>query len=253
MADEMTLYPQESTKKGAMKGWKDWSLPTKVIVGSGAVIVLSLFALAVWPKKAAASQGASPAPPPPAPPPEGGLHPNYTNPKSITVHLNQLPMLRPLMGNTKGSTYWVLGDELAPPVGAYIAAGAAATGNDGSVDAGSSSTMFLPDFAAQVANHGMDGLTPADVWFVVLGPKQEKRAVGALKESIAHLRKALPQQRILWVLARSAPGEIAQALNEAGEEWVRSANDDARAAQEAFAAATAESMDDINTAFPAQA
>ena len=243
MADETTI--QEDTKV-TVKGWKSWSLPTKVIVGSGAVIVLGLVALAVWPKKAAASQG-EPTPPTPQPPEK--LHPNYTNPKSVAVHLNQLPMLRPLMGSTKGSTYWVLGDELAPGVGAYITAGAAATGNEGSVDAGSSSTAFLPDFAAQVANHGMDGLTPADVWFVVLGPKQEKRAVGALKESIAQLRKALPQQRILWVLARSAPGELAQALNEAGEEWVRSENDDARAAQEAFAAATAQSMDDINTAF----
>ncbi len=158
-------------------------------------------------------------------------------------------MLRPKMGNTAGSTFTILGDDkaLSDGVSAYLTAGGVATGNENLGNASLASTTFLSDIGAILANHpgALGEMPPSDVWVLVLGPGEEKIPVGALKQSLAQFRKVAG--------TKSAPAEIAKALNEGKEEWVRSSADDATSANDAWKALTATSIADINAAFPTSA
>jgi hypothetical protein len=178
----------------------------------------------------------------------------YTNAPTIALNHATLPVLRAQTGSTAASSYWILGDEAAGPVSDALipilglppvaASSAAQTGAPGK-------ETFIADLGAQVALSGAGTLPPADVWFVVLGKDQAAADVAATQQSIAQIRKVLPNQRILWVLSYSAPGSIAKAISEAKEEWIRSEADDAAlVASDIVKASMAADGVAINAAFP---
>ncbi len=272
MANE-TTPPKETLRQK----WE--KLPTEKKIGAGISVAALLGAAAstFWPKKAAASSEPAAGT---APAPGAGdtpmLEPMYSVVPAVNVNFNQLPLLRPIIGSTPGSTYWVLGDDINMPDQAVPAMGESLhnmTGFDGALDAsgvrtpnnepvappwGDPTKRFISDFAASVAQgpiptgiNAPNGLPPADLWIVALGPSQEKMSVGAMKESLALLRTSLPAQRILWVLSKSVPPETAKALTESKEEWIRSYGDTrAQMAVDAYMAATRPTAESLNVVFP---
>lgn len=221
------------------------------------------------PKPEEAAAGTTPLPPGGTPtPPVPVVEATYSLAPAVALHPALLPVLRPVMGSAAGSNYWILGDEAAAPFSTTFGAGVdALQGNKlaqpiSSAEAGATTT-FISDFGAQVAgptsttgmpgHAGGDGkpLDPADVWLIILGPSEKSVPVGATTQSIQQIRQAIPNQRILWVLAKSVPGEIAKAIGDAREEWFRSSSDLTDIiADEAVKAATAGSIEEIATAFP---
>jgi len=270
----------ETPKETLRQKWE--KLPTEKKIGAGISVAALVGAVAItfWPKKAAASgEPAASAAPTAGDTPM--LEPMYSVVPAVNVNFNQLPLLRPIIGSTPGSTYWVLGDAMnqtetasmgppAPPMGDSFHN---MTGFDGPLDAtgkntpnnepvappwGDRTTRFISDFAASVAQGPVptginvpNGLPPADLWIVALGPTQEKMSVGAMKESLAQLRASLPAQRILWVLAKSVPPETAKALTESKEEWIRSYGDTrAQMAVDAYMATTRPTPEALSVVFP---
>ncbi len=250
MADEtiVDMAKKDEKKMAGMSTGMKWALG----IAAGVVVVGGVVVAMKMTKKDDAATTPAPGSTTPPSPSTTVIEPEYSIAPALALHLDALPVLRPQMGSAAGQTFWVLGDDLATSVGTYLSAAGLSTGNTSVAPASSDpTTSFVSDFSAQVANHGKDGLADADVWFITLGPKQTKADVAALTQSIQQLRAKLPNQRILWVLAKSAPAEIAKALNESHEEWVRSAADDATMANDAWKAATAGDLTAINTAFPA--
>jgi len=259
MADEtpatepVTSVSDAAPKPTLMQRWEALSAPKKY-GAVGTLIALGLGAGWMYGKKkqadADAAAAAAAAAAPPANPP---IEANYSLAPSVALNLAHLPVLRPTIGSQAGATYGVTGDETAPFVGSMIDAAAETTGNVNLATQASPESQFIPYLGAVFANMAQKGQAPPpmDMLFVILGPKQEKGNVGALKESIATIRKFLGDKSVLWVLAKSTPVEIAKALNESHEEWVRSAQDDATTmASYAWVAATDKTTDELNQHFP---
>jgi len=242
-----------------------WTQNQKIAAAIGGVAVVGGLGYLALRKKeeepapaaAAPPPATPPAQPPAVPPAKQGIDAMYAYAPAVALDAAGLPVLRPIIGDTAGSSYWILGDDAAAGFAPEFTKAVAAGGNEMTGPVSSTQpgavTTFISDFGAQMASHGTGGLFPADVWVIVLG-KQEPSNVGAMKESIANIRGEVPHQRILWVLTKSAPAEVAQAISEAKEEWFRSSFDDpAIVGMEAAKAAQAQDVQAINAAFPAPA
>lgn len=181
-------------------------------------------------------------------------NPIYSLAPGLGVDVAALPILRPGSSGTAGSTYWVFGDDTAPEIAMYLTNKLIqmSYGAQQIAEAsGSTSSTFLSDFGAQVTNQGTAGLPAADVWIGLLSKAQEDMPIGALVQSVQEIKKALPNQRILWVLTPMAPASLAQALSVAGAEWFRSANDATPdLVNDIGAVLTAQSPSDLAAAFP---
>lgn len=174
----------------------------------------------------------------------------YALPGAYSIDLGGLPVLRPRIGNTAGSTAWFVMDGEAPySLTAYldsIEASAKAAGNALVPPALVDSDQMLLSLAAAL-EHDDDSLfgpeeDAADVWAIVLGPTQVHLTIAAVKAALAKIRAVIgAHRRIVWLLSKSTPPGYAKALNEAHEEWYRATSDDAPQAATAWAVLTAPS------------
>lgn len=179
---------------------------------------------------------------------DGTIENEYTIPGAFALELNQLPVLRPQMDSTAGSSFIVTGDDAASSVGEQFDANAKASGM--SAEAYSSWTKSQ-DFLAtmvkglpgELADAKAQGEQLPDVLFVVLSGAQPRSmipgsmgSVAAYRANIMAIRQIMPKtsQRVLWLLTSDAPPQLAKALNEAGEEWYRSVSPSAPASAPAF-------------------
>lgn len=179
---------------------------------------------------------------------DGTIENEYTIPGAFALELNQLPVLRPQMDATAGSSFIVTGDEAATAVGEQFQANAKASGMS---DKGYSSWTKAQDFLGtmvkelpgELADAKANGEQLPDVLFVVMSGEQPRSmtpgsmgSVAAYRGNLMALRQAMPKtsQRILWLLTSDAPPQLAKALNEAGEEWYRSVSPSAPASAPAF-------------------
>lgn len=226
----------------------------KIGLGVGAA-ALAIGGLVWWKQKKDAAAVAAKEPPPgveSTPPTQGTNTTTPTTPPSVTLEdiftaapalaldPAKLPVLRRKQDGTPG-TYWVVGDgnatdfamAFAPNLEPADAMGTSAVDNGIVNVAGSESggsDTFIADFGARVQLQGAADLPPADAWIAVVGKDQAKYDVTALQQILTKMRAVLAaqarDQRIVWVLAKSAPGELAKALGSASEEWYRSRSDD---------------------------
>lgn len=191
----------------------------------------------------------------PSTPADDEIEAIYSTPNALALKLDALPLLRPQFGNDPGSSFFVVGADSDPETSDQIATFTNDTLKQSGVMTGNAPDRspvsapggrFISDFAATTALRGAVS-PPADLMIVVLG-RQDKVPVGALKESLARMRAAMPAQRILWVLSADAPTGIAKALNESKEEWINAGLNTSTAA---WKAATVNRAEDLATTFPA--
>lgn len=191
----------------------------------------------------------------PSTPADDEIEAIYSTPNALALKLDALPLLRPQFGSEPGSSFFVIGADSNPETSDLIATYTNDTLKQNGVMTGNAPDRtpvsmpggrFISDFAATTALRGAVS-PPADLMIIVLG-RQDQVPVGALKESLARMRAAMPAQRILWVLSADAPPSIAKALNESKEEWINAGLNTSMAA---WKAATVNQAGDLATTFPA--
>lgn len=194
----------------------------------------------------------------PSTPADDEIEAIYSTPNALALKLDALPLLRPQFGNDAGSSFFVVAadrDEersnaIATAVNDALKARGVMTGNvPDRTPVSMPGGTFVSDFSATTALRGAVS-PPADLMFIVLG-NQDRVSVGAMKESLARMRAAMPAQRILWVLSSNTPASIAKALNESKEEWIVSPFDGSASADSAWKAATVNRAEDLAATFPA--
>lgn len=185
------------------------------------------------------------------------VEPIYTLPGAFSLNLNQLPVVRPRIGQVAGSRVRVIGDDSAQPL--YTIVSAESTQNtfgavpDGMLGIGSHDFLsdILPDLKDEYQGAKASGSLP-DVLMVVLSGQQSARPVDSFKAQLAAFRAVIPQVglRVMWMLTPDAPGTLAKALNEAHEEWYRSAvpHIEADVALNMWDVAIAQNTDQLQTA-----
>ncbi len=218
--------------------------------------------VAFWPKKASAAQADTTTPPGPPEPGDVTVEATYSAKPAVLLGPDgtfaDLPVIRPAMGNTPGSSMLMFVDGAGSGQSAVylqdlgVKAGNQTIAKSQLVD---DPTHFLATFAGTmgadplgILPRDQDGNLP-DVVLMLLGPDQQASANDA--RDIADIRQAFGSQRIVWILAASTAPGIAKALTEAHpmEEWIRARTDDrSQVAFDAWRFLTAQSVADITAA-----